>query len=131
MSAQFATRLGSGDGVPMITLVPSEGQYQRFLSAHWPHVSPDLFVPESDANATFRVTPDTFSLDLRFDDGKMESVESEHDATVWAQACLMSGRVLVFVGPPGLDVDSINDKLLVEEAQRGKLFGAYVPARAA
>ena len=114
-------------GEPMITLVLTDDQHKDFLTAHWPHVSPDMFVPHEDANASFEVTPQEFSLHLHLDDGGSEEFEAEHHAPEWAAECLRVGRILVFVAPPGLDVDNINDRSLVEEAQHGKLFGLHVP----
>jgi len=122
----FAT-LQSAIGEAMLTLVPTESQYEEFMSAHWPHVNPSLFVPEADAHATFQVTPQEFSLLVDLDSGKTQQFESKHNAPEWAAECIRTGSILVFVAPPGVDVENINDRLLIDEAQHGRLLGAHVP----
>jgi hypothetical protein len=111
----------------MILLVPTDSKYQWFLGLHWPHVSPDLFIPDKDVGASFEVTPERFALRLRIDDGQAEQFEAEHTDSLWVEACLTAGKIVVLVGPPQLEVATLADDVLVNLAQQGKLSGAYVP----
>ena len=123
----FATSVSFRAGLPMILLVPSDSRYQWFLGLHWPHVSPDLFIPDKSVGASFEVTPERFALRLRLDDGQTEQFEAEHSDAPWADACLSTGKIAVLVGPPQLDLATLADEVLVNLAQQGKLSGAYVP----
>ena len=129
MSTDFnsATAVNFRAGLPMILLVPSASRYQWFLGLHWPHVSPDLFIPDKDVGASFEVTPEKFALRLRLDDGQTEQLEAEHSDKAWADACLAPGKIVVLVGPPQVDVATLGDEVLVNLAQHGKLSGAFVP----
>lgn len=123
---QFATHQ-SVSGAPMLTLVFADTQYPVFLNSNWSRAGTDLRISDRDANASLEVTSGKFSLTLHPDDGPAEQLESRHNDAAWAQACLKARRVVVFVGPPELDVNSLNDYALIAAAERGNLIGAYVP----
>jgi hypothetical protein len=123
---RFATHQGA-TGEPMLTLVFAEAPYPVFLNSNWSRAGSTLRISDEDASATIEVTPEDFSLSLHPYDGQTEQIGSGHNDVAWAQACLKGRRVVVFVGPPELDVDNLNDHALVAAAERGNLIGGYVP----
>ena len=123
---QFATHQ-SPDGEPMLTLVFADTQYPVFLNSNWSRTGTTLYISDRVASASIEVMPEKFSLELHSDDGPAETIQSGHNDAEWAQACLKARRVVVFVGPPELDVNNLNDHALIAAAERGNLIGAYVP----
>ena len=101
MSTDFnsATAVNFRAGLPMISLVPSASRYQWFLGLHWPHVSPDLFIPDKDVGASLEVTPERFALRLRLHDGQTEQFEAGHSDEAWATPAWPRARSWSWSGP--------------------------------